>query len=328
MNPNDKKLRVAVLMGGPSAEHEVSLKSGEMVYNAVPREKYEVRRVLIDKQGQWEIPPKKLRNYADIVFIALHGPYGEDGTVQDILENEKIPYTGTGVKESALAMNKFLSTRLLKEAGISVPLTKLFTKADWEEKPAFVLQQIQHYFGYPIVVKPNQNGSSVGVTIVKNSEGLTSAFNEAFNVGREALIQEFIAGRELTCGVIDSGFPGSEFPILPTEIIPKTSHFFDYRAKYEPGASEEITPPPNLPEAAIKKVQSVAKNVHRILGCRGFSRTDMILNKAGELFVLEINTIPGLTNESLLPKAALASGIMFSALLDKIINAAFLTTKI
>jgi D-alanine-D-alanine ligase len=324
---NHKKIRVAVLFGGPSAEHEVSLKSGEMVYNAVPREKYEVRKVFIDRAGQWEIPPGEIKNYADVVFIALHGPYGEDGTVQDILEKEKVPYTGSGARESALAMNKFLFTRLLKEAGITVPLTKLFTETDWREQPAYIAQQIRHYFGYPLVVKPNQNGSSVGVTIVKDEIGLTSAFNEAFRVGREALVQEFVAGRELTCGVLDAGLPGSEFALLPTEIIPKTSNFFDYRAKYEPGASAEITPP-NLPERTVRKIRDVAKAVHRLAGCRGFSRTDMILDKNGELYVLEINTIPGLTGESLLPKAALASGIMFPVLLDKIISAAFLTTKI
>lgn len=314
-------------MGGPSAEHEVSLKSGKMVLDALPRDKYEVKKVFIDKDGVWEIPPSELKKNVDAVFIALHGTYGEDGVVQDILDAEGIPYTGSGAKESALSMNKYLLTRLLKEEGFSVPRTELVTVADWRMKPSEIIHKIRHYFGYPIVVKPNQNGSSVGVSIVRGEEGLTGAFNEAFRVGREALVQEFIVGREMTCGVIDSGFVGSEFALLPTEIVPRVSDFFDYRAKYEPGASDEITPP-DCPGHIQKKIQNTAKSVHKLAGCRGFSRVDMILAKNSEIFVLEINTIPGLTEQSLLPKAALASGIAFPELLSRIVSAAFITVKI
>lgn len=311
-------------MGGPSHEHEVSLKSGEQVLKYLNPERYEKKAVLIEKTGEWEIPAKHLKHYADVAFIALHGPYGEDGTVQDVLDSVGMPYTGSGAKESALAMNKFLTGRFLKEAGMSVPLTILVTESHWQKEPLMIAQRIRHYFGYPIVIKPNNNGSSVGTTIVSKEENLTPAFNEAFNVSREALIQEFIRGRELTCGVIDRGAAGTEIALLPTEIIPRLSHFFDYKAKYEDGGSDEITPPPNLPEHLVKQVQKTALQVHRLIGCKGFSRTDFILDKKGELYVLEINTIPGLTQASLLPKAALVSGIGFSELLDKLIHTAFL----
>ncbi len=311
-------------MGGPSHEHEVSLKSGEQVLKHLNPEHYDSRKVLITKTGEWQIPPNKLKAYADVVFIALHGPYGEDGTVQDILETEGIPYTGSGPKESALAMNKFLTLRYLREAGLNVPISFLVTKFEWQERPSMVIQKIRHYFGYPMVVKPNNNGSSMGITIVTKEDNLTSAFNEAFNVSREVLIEEYIRGREVTCGVLDHGMPGSEFALLPTEIIPRISHFFDYKAKYEEGGSDEITPPPRMFESTIRNIQKAALAVHRLIGCRGFSRTDFILDKKGELHVLEINTIPGLTQASLLPKAAVASGISFSKLLDKLIDAAFL----
>ena len=319
-----KKLRVAVLLGGPSEEHEVSLKSGEQVLKYLNPELYEPVRVLIARTGEWEIPAKKLKNYADVAFVALHGPYGEDGTVQEVLESVGIPYAGSGAKESAFAMNKFLTTRHLREAGVNVPLTTLLTKSDWQNEPLTIVQKIKHYFGFPIVVKPNNSGSSVGVTIVGGEEKLTLAFNESFNVSREALIQEFIRGRELTCGVLDRGSAGTEFALLPTEIVPRVSRFFDYKAKYEEGGSEEITPPRDLPDNIVKRIRETALQVHRLLGSRGFSRVDMILDKDGELIVLESNTIPGLTAQSLLPKAALASGITFSELVDRLIHAAFL----
>lgn len=326
MLPQHKKLRVAVLMGGPSSEHEVSLKSGEMVAKNLNPEHYDVRTVLITKGGDWEIPVQSLKTFTDVAFIALHGPYGEDGTVQDLLEQEGIPYTGTGPLGSALAMNKFLSQRLFREAGLNTPLTFLVTENDWKNKPLSVLNLIHHYLGYPLVVKPNNQGSSVGVTIVKDGNDIPGAFHEAFHLSKEALIQEYISGREVTCGVLDNGLAGSEFALLPTEIIPKVSKFFDYRAKYDSGGSEEITPPKEMADHTIRAIQKIAQIIHRLLGCRGFSRTDMILDKHGRISVLEVNTIPGLTPESLLPKAAIASGISFPVLVSKVTNSAFLLT--
>lgn len=311
-------------MGGPSEEHEVSLKSGGMVAGALDPEKYEVRKVLISKEGEWEILPHHLKSYADVAFIALHGPYGEDGTVQDILSQAAIPYHGTGPLESAFAMNKFLSLQLFQDAGFTVPLSFLITESDWQNGPSGVLRQIQHHLGFPFVVKPNNNGSSYGITIVKDKDDISPAFNEAFNVSREVLIQEYVQGREVTCGVLDHGWAGSEVALLPTEIIPRVSHFFDYKAKYDKGGSDEITPPEGMPEHTIRAIQKTAREIHRLAGCKGISRVDMILNNRGQIFVLEVNTLPGLTPESLLPKAVEASGISFSALLDRLIHYAFL----
>jgi len=162
----------------------------------------------------------------------------------------------------------------------------------------------------------------VGVTIVLSPEELYQSFDKVFEISREALVQNFIQGREMTCGVLDQGWRESAYPLLPTEIIPKISSFFDYRAKYEPGGSDEITPPPNLKDHLVRDLQKAAILAHRILGAKGFSRTDMILAENGKIYMLELNTIPGLTEQSLLPKAAQASGISFQDLLDHIIRAA------
>ncbi len=309
-------------MGGPSPEHEVSLKTGEMVADALTREKYEVEKFLISKDGEWEIPPQALKNHADAVFIAMHGTYGEDGTVQDILESVKIPYTGTGPLGSALAMNKFLSLRLFRDAGLKTPQSLLVTGNNWKDMPHSIVYRIRNYFEYPIVVKPNNSGSSVGVSVVKNEGGLDAAMHEAFHISREVLVQKFIEGKEVTCGVLDQGLPQSEFALLPTEIIPKRNNFFDYKSKYDPGGAEEITPA-RLHGYQLKQIQKAAVLAHRLIGCKGFSRTDMILTPKNELYILELNTIPGLTRESLLPKAAVASGINFPNLVEKIVHSAF-----
>lgn len=316
-----KKTRVAVLVGGPSSEHEVSLKSGAVVARALDPSKYEARRVTIDKRGEWEIPPETLAKQSDVAFIAMHGTYGEDGTVQRMLEDLGMAYTGSDALASALGMNKFLSTRHFRLHGLPIPVSILVSRGEWGRRPTKVMQEIRYYVGYPLVVKPNNQGSSVGVSVVSNEEGLGKALEEVFLVSREALAQQFIEGRELTCGVLDYGWPESAYPLLPTEIIPRISSFFDYRAKYEPGGSLEITPP-HLPDPIIRVVQRMAVTAHRAIGCSGFSRTDMLLNGRGEVYLLEVNTIPGLTEQSLLPKAAEASGIPFREMLHRVIGAA------
>ncbi|MDO8663956.1 MAG: D-alanine--D-alanine ligase [Candidatus Liptonbacteria bacterium] len=320
---NSKKLKIAVLFGGSSREHEVSIKSGENVAAHLDKNKYEVKRILIDGKGNWQIPPSQLKKHADLAFIALHGGYGEDGSVQDILEIHKIPYTGSGVGASALGMNKFLSLRHFRDGGLETPQTHLFDKSDWQENKNTILDSIRHYVGFPAVLKPNREGSSFGVSIALNLDDAADALGEIFSAGKEAIAQPYIQGREMTCAVIDHGSYGSEFALLPTEIIPKKNKFFDYDSKYESGGAEEITPPLNLTENLIKELRKTAITAHRLIGARSFSRTDMILDKNGNIFVLEINTIPGLTEQSLLPKAAEASGIPFSKILDKIIESSF-----
>jgi D-alanine-D-alanine ligase len=308
-----RKWRVAVLIGGPSSEHDVSLSTGKVVMDYLDRDKYEVIPVMIGRNGEWQTSPEELRNKADIAFIAMHGEYGEDGRVQKVLEEANIPYTGSGVIPSALGMNKIFSARLLKAYGIKVPDYVPVGKNDNIEK-------LKIPFGFPAVVKPVDRGSSVGITIVRKKEELPEALENAFRFSYDAMIQEYIPGRELTCGVIDDEYETIALPV--TEIIPKAAAFFDYHSKYSPNASKEITPAEISPEQT-KIVQEIAMKAHGYIGAYGMSRTDLILGHDGNFYVLEINTIPGMTPTSLLPQAALKYGLTFPELLDKIINAAF-----
>jgi len=380
------KIKVYVLAGGPSAEHEVSLATAKKVIEALDDRQFDVKPILISRRGRWLIPdgssrrlltaanPKKRAvgkpsrtftkpdpNPRHIAFIAMHGSYGEDGTLQGMLELAGMPYTGSGVLASALAMDKVKSGEILRSHGILIPKFIAFEKSDWNRHRNAVKKQISK-LGYPLVIKPRDRGSSVGVSIVKSAAGLNAAARIAFKHSGRVMAQQYIRGREVTCAVIDRGMPATELPLQPTEIIPKSSSFFDYRAKYTPGASQEITPP-NLPKPLIKKIQQTALACHRALGCSGMSRTDMILTAAGDganpkseirnqkseirnpkseirdprseirnpkseirnprLYVLEVNTIPGMTETSLLPQAAKACGIEFPELLERIIEAGF-----
>lgn len=299
----NKKLRIAVLMGGPSAEHEISLRTGRMIIDNLNREKYSVRGIKISKTAKWPVKPAAIKFFFDMVFIAMHGEYGEDGTVQRILTKAKIPYTGSRARASRLGMDKVKSLALFEKFGLKIPQTFLW--------PARVSD-------YPVVVKPNDRGSSVGISIVERFQDLPAAVDLALKYSPNVLAQEYIKGREFTCGVIEIG--GKLKSFLPTEIIPLRSRFFDYKSKYQSGASKEITPP-DLSKDEIKVLQVMAVKAHRIIGARGFSRTDMIL-RDGQFYVLEINTVPGLTETSLLPQAAKAEGISFPRLLDLIIETA------
>lgn len=334
---NLRKVNVLVLMGGPSAEHEISLKTGAMVLQNLDRKKFNAVPVLISKSGNWLAESKQIHAqnaegrdvvlreapwpsaHNTVAFIAMHGPYGEDGTIQSILELAGIPYTGSGVAPSAIAMNKVLSLKIFAAHGLNIPKGVAFSKTEWQKDKAGLRKKISR-LGYPLVVKPSNLGSSVGMTIVRKATGLAPALKTAFAHSAEVMVEEYIKGKELTCGIIDKGIPGTETALLPTEIIPKTSAFFDYHAKYTPGASDEITPP-RLPKPIIKKIQRVALACHRAIGCSGMSRTDLILS-GGKLYVLEINTIPGMTATSLLPQGAKACGISFPKLLEQVIIAA------
>ena len=316
-----KKKKVKVLMGGPSSEHEVSLKSGKKVIEHLNPEWYEVQPIIISKEGVWEIPIEVVVQESDVIFIAMHGKYGEDGTVQSLLDEKRIPYTGSNTLSSALAMNKFLAGEMFRRNGLAVPLTFLVGKEEWNNERDEVVSRVKHYLSFPIVVKPNNQGSSVGVHIVRSWDEWLHAMRDAFKISREVLVQAFIKGKEVTCGVLDHGWSEGAYPLLPTEIVPRKSHFFDYNAKYDIEGSEEITPA-RISDHQLHEVQRVAVTAHKSVGATGFSRTDMIIDEHGTIYVLEINTIPGLTEESLLPKAAMASGIPFSELLDRVIRAA------
>lgn len=308
------KKRIAVLMGGPSAEHEVSLSSGKTVSKFLDRKKYEVFPVLIDKKGKWDDDPRRLKDLIDLAFIAMHGEYGEDGAVQSVLEEAGLPYTGSDPASSALGMNKVMSERVFRTAGLNPPESLLLQHFG-------DLENLRIDFGWPLVVKPADKGSSVGVSIVRSPEELYPALEQAFAFSHNVMIQEFVKGRELTCGVIDDGL-GNARALPPTEIVPKSAGFFDYEAKYVPGASEEITPP-DLPIDFIQLIQKTALAAHQAIRASGFSRTDMILSPYGKLYILEINTIPGMTPTSLLPQEALACGMSFPEFLDHVVQAAF-----
>lgn len=283
-----KKLRVAVVMGGESSEREVSLKSGAEVVRNLDWEKYEVEAVVLPEEI------KKLDKLYEVVFIALHGKGGEDGEIQQYLESKNLKYTGSGVEASRIGMDKRKFRKVMEERGIL--MAKETDRA-------------------PCAVKPANGGSSVGVTIVKKQEDLKKAIELAKKYDDQVIIEEYLEGMEVSCGVL-----GNEKPMaLPVvEICPK-NEFFDYEAKYSEDKSEEIVPA-RLNEEMTKKVQDLAVKVFEAVGCRGVGRVDMIIKDKPN--VLEINTIPGLTPQSLLPKEAKAAGISYPELLERIIELA------
>lgn len=301
------KLNIALLSGGVSSEREVSLNSGDQVYAALDKEKYNIARYdpKTDLARLVEDAPG-----IDAALIILHGPYGEDGTVQGLLELLGIPYQGSGVLGSSLAMNKLAAKYLYEKAGLPVPPYIALQKGDPLDPAAWEKQ-----LGLPLVVKPNEAGSSVGMTIVKSVDAITTAVEKAFAHDATVLLEGYIEGIELTGGVIGN----RELLALPLiEIIPDDEHeFFDYEAKYTAGVTQEICPA-RIDDQMTLTAQAYAKTAHSALFCRGYSRTDMIL-KADQIFVLETNTIPGMTATSLLPQAAQVAGFSFSGLLDKLI---------
>ena len=303
-----KKMTIALLSGGISSERDVSIASGNQVYEALDREKYDIVRYdpKSDLPRLIEDAPK-----IDAALIILHGPFGEDGTVQGLLDLLKIPYQGAGVLGSAIGMNKIASKQLYEKTGLRIPADMVFKRNDVLD-PADCANRL----GLPLVVKPVGSGSSVGISIVKSTDALKDAMDKAFVEDDEILVETFIKGIELTGGVI-----GNEtlqaLPII--EIIPDDSHeFFDYDAKYTAGVTQEICPA-RIDDAMTEKAQACAIKAHRAIFCKGYSRTDMILMDE-EIYVLETNTIPGMTPTSLLPQAAEAAGISFGDLLDRLIE--------
>jgi D-alanine-D-alanine ligase len=272
------------------------------------------RPVKIDKNGNWPITLETLKEKIDVAFIAMHGEYGEDGQIQSLLETFGIPYTGSDPIASALAINKQKSSVLFANGGLNIPRSLALKKED----PHIEFAAIKN-FSLPIVIKPANGGSSIGVSVTKRKADLKYAIQKALQHSDEVVAQQYIKGREVTCGVLEI----NQIPIalLPTEIIPNNSSFFDYYSKYNTSGSTEVTPP-DLPKETIRKIQSIALEAHKALGCSGMSRTDMILSRGRKIYVLETNTIPGLTETSLLPQQAQKMGINFPKLLEIIINSA------
>ncbi len=305
-----KKLRVALLMGGLSNERDISLKSGAEVQKALDPKRYETTIYdLKDSLSRLVADAPMI----DVALIILHGRYGEDGTVQGLLELLGIPYQGSGVLGSALAMNKRLTKALYRQEGLSVARDWVVRREDDRE-----LDPLVDKLGWPIVVKPNTEGSSIGIRIAKNSKELSEYIEQAFVLDSEVLLEEYIKGREITGGVLGNRILQA-LPIV--EIIPSEGYaFFDYDAKYKEKASQEICPA-ELPESTTRMAQEYALQAHKALGLRGYSRTDMIV-RGEEIILLETNTIPGMTRTSLFPQAAQAAGLTFGALLDRLIEMA------
>ncbi|QWU17468.1 D-alanine-D-alanine ligase [Paenibacillus sophorae] len=295
-------MRVGVIMGGISSEREISLKTGEEMLKKLDPAKYEAVPVVINKKEELA---EKVRGL-DLALLALHGAFGEDGTVQAVLESLNIPYTGSGVLSSAICMDKDVSKRLLRAAGIPT--------ADWlcwNHISEFAPEAVEK-LGYPVIVKPSSGGSSIGMVKVNEPGGLRAAVTEAFRWDRSVMVERYVQGTEITCPILD----GRTLPALG--IIPQTSEYFDFDAKYtENGALEEIAV---LPADLERKVRQISLDCCRTLKCSVYARIDIIVSD-GVPFVLEVNTLPGMTSASLLPKSAKAAGMTFSGLLDAIIAA-------
>lgn len=296
-----KQKRTAVLMGGLSAEREVSLKTGNAVLKALLESGCNAFAVDVGH----DLPAQLRAERAELAYICLHGRYGEDGTVQGLLEMMRIPYTGSGVMSSSMAMDKVVSKQILLYHGIPTPAFVAYRAG---EDRAALLESCQNF---PLVVKPSREGSTIGISIVHDRRQLEAGLEEALALDELVLVEDFIAGDELTVSVLN----GAPLPII--KIVPK-SGFYDYRSKYTPGQTEYIVPAP-LEAALYARIQETSAAACRALSCRGACRVDYML-RGQEFFCLEVNTIPGMTETSLLPKAAAEAGLSFNELALRILD--------
>ena len=305
------KPKIALLLGGISAEREVSLKTGEEIGKALDKEKYEV--TFYDPRDDLLSLCQYIdQGDVDLVIPALHGPFGEDGRIQGMLDMWKIPYLFSGCLASAVAMNKEWSKKIVNEEGVPIIKGKKLQRKDNIGKN---IKDIS----FPLVIKPVELGSSVGINIVKKEEELKEAIEQAFHYDDNILVEEYVKGRELTVTVMGRKEPQA-LPVI--EIIPKKSEWFDFQAKYEPGATDEICPA-DIPENIKERIQEQAVKAFQVLGCRDVARVDFIWEENEDIiYFLEINTIPGMTSTSLVPQAAQAAGKSFSQFLDELIEGA------
>lgn len=293
-----KNKKIGVLYGGLSSEREVSLASGKAVIDALRRLKFKVSAIDVNRNAAEKIKKEKI----DIAYIALHGPMGEDGTIQGLLEIMGIPYTGCGIFASSASMDKNISKVLFECASVKTP--EWFTLRKYE-----IVPQIEKY---PVVVKPVTQGSAIGVTIVKKASDFAKAAKEAFKYDKEIMVERFIKGKEITVGVLD----GKALPVV--EIIPK-GKFYDYKSKYLTGGSRHVIPA-RISAAAYETAQLYAEKIYKTFKCKTMCRADMIVDKNNKVWVLENNTVPGMTETSLLPDAAKAAGLDFGDLVVKILE--------
>lgn len=345
-----KKLRVGVIFGGKSGEHEVSLISAKGIMGAMDKSKYEIIHIGITKQGRWitdgdpmktleamaagasdpgqpeppgerrELVPGIRANFpqVNVIFPVLHGPYGEDGTVQGLLELADIPYVGAGVMASAAAMDKSITKTIFTAKGLPVVEHLIIKRKRWENEPEAVLQSIEERLGHPCFIKPANLGSSVGVTKVHDRSELAPALDLASSYDRKMLAERAVNAREIECSVL-----GNDDPIasVPGEIIP-CREFYDYKAKYIDDRSELLIPAPLSPELTAR-VQELSIKAYLAIDCAGMARVDFLMDRdTEELFISEVNTIPGFTPISMYPKLWEASGISYSELIDRLIELA------
>jgi D-alanine-D-alanine ligase len=325
------RVRVAVIMGGRSSEHDISVASARSVVDALDPERYDVHAIEIGQDGRWHLEPVAEEGRTgegggalpvpadtssspfegvDVVFPVLHGPFGEDGTVQGFLELAEVAYVGAGVTASALCMDKDLFKAVMRDKGVPVvdSITILDRHRDRAENP----------FGFPVVVKPARLGSSVGISIVKEPEQLGPAIDLALEHDEKILLEEFVGGVEVECSVL-----GNEEPIasIPGEIVPLTSDWYDFSAKYDDGGMELVVPP-RLDERTITRVQELAVAAFVASDCEGMARVDFFVRENGAVVVNELNTIPGFTATSVYAKLFEASGIPYAELLDRLVELA------
>jgi D-alanine-D-alanine ligase len=328
---------VVVMMGGTSSEHDISIKSGTKVLEFLDQEIYTVSSIEITREGEWvfsDTPgeyvefsraiPRLRDMHPDCVFIALHGSFGEDGRIQGLLDLMNIPYTGSGCAASGLAMDKILSKRVMKQVGVTVPDEIIITLKEWKADREGNTERITSTLGFPCIVKNPVQGSSLGLTFPQTEAEFADAVEQVLGFGDTLMVERMVHGREITCGVISMHETGELVALPVTEIKPVEAAFFDYQAKYTPGATEKITPA-DIPDEVRDRIQAISLKAHETIGCSGFSRSDMILSDK-ELVWLEVNTIPGMTSTSLLPQGALEVGMSYAELLMNIIEDALQTS--
>lgn len=345
-----KRTRVALLFGGRSAEHEVSLISARNVAAAIDRRKYDIVAIGIDKQGRWffddglrilngrqrvvqrngqalaavapglgrapllELRPRPRFVGIDVVFPVLHGPFGEDGTVQGLLKLAGLPFVGAGVLGSAVGMDKDVMKRLMRDARLPVPKFLVFERGG--NSAGF--DAVQSALGLPVFVKPANLGSSIGISKARTKNEFERALREAFRYDNKCLVEAFVDGREIECSVL-----GNENPVasLPGEIVPRHG-FYSYRAKYLDPRGADLIVPAELPAPITRRVRELAIEAFRALCCQGMARVDFFLRRNGEVLINEINTIPGFTQISMYPKLWEASGLGYAQLIDRLISLA------
>jgi D-alanine-D-alanine ligase len=338
-----KKISVTLIFGGRSAEHEVSLVSACAIAQNLDTSRFDVRSVYITRSGLWkavEAPSTDIAALergeahsflpwkagtpvpgaeADIYFPVLHGPFGEDGTIQGLLEMAGVPYVGAGVTGSAVGMDKAMAKSLLRDRSLPVVPWQAVTETDWRAAPAAVLRRVRRALPFPVFVKPSNLGSSVGISKVVKPEGLTTALDLAFRYDTTALVEKGITGRELECSVLGNDTPEAS---LAGEVIP-FREFYDYNDKYIDGRTR-FAVPAKLPPRTMARVRSLAVAAYKALAASGLARVDFFLEKGtGRLYINELNTIPGFTEISMYPKLWAVSGLPFPRLLERLIELGF-----